>query len=180
MRGFPLRFESLARNTEHLLLGRIIDEDIAALGIDSHHDSIMKRPVRAASLQADDQRPSLLQMMAQITPLSTKREGAIAGFLKIRLHAARGYAALLWREQGCLDLFRIREIRKRLSVSIDPILKHHGYGGRTAAISYLWNEWDIDPNSRGFRGGQMRHTHSENQQRNGNDAEFHEFSERRQ
>ena len=41
MRGNPFRFESLARDAEHLLLGGIIDKKIASLGIDSHDNNIM-------------------------------------------------------------------------------------------------------------------------------------------
>lgn len=128
-RAIPFRFESLARDAKHLLLGRVIDKNIASLGIHSHDDNVVKWPVRATALQADDQGPSLFQMMLQIAPIPWKGEGSISGFLKVGLHAAGGDAALGGREQGLLDLSGVREFRRRLSVFISPILKHHRNGG---------------------------------------------------
>ena len=180
MLGTPFRFKSLARDAEHLLLGGIIDKEISALGIDSHDDNIMKRNVRPAGFQADDQGPSLLQIVLQITPLSSKGESAISRILKIRLHTTGGNSGLCGREQCLLDFFGVREFRRRLSLLFGPILKHHGNGGRSAPIFYLWNEGDIDPEGRGFRSTRETRTRRGCQQQTESNEIFHDFSEQRQ
>src|SRR5690242_6941288 len=124
--------------------------------IDSRNHHIVQRRPPAAGLQADDQRPSIRQMVLQIVPDSGEGKHAKARFRKISFHVGGKNTAGLPRIELLLNLGHIGARGRYIRAVSAPVLQEHRNGGGAAAILSLFDERHFEPHPRaplGRRGG---------------------------
>src|SRR5579883_826129 len=122
MRGTPLGFESLARDSQHFLLRGIVQIDVALGRIDADYNRVMKRFERAAGLQGNDQRAATGDMAFELAPIAGEGKCPIAGLLEMPLHGAGRDSLELRRVESLLNLTGVGVRGRRFAEFGIPIL----------------------------------------------------------
>src|SRR5712672_3212217 len=149
-RSFPFSLEFLPLHAQQFPARRIVYENRLALPIHAGYHHVMKRRLRAAQLDANDQRPALFQVLPQIAPLPADGKFTKAGSAKILFHVGGEYTPCLSRIELFLNRGGILAGPDGRAVRA-PILQKHSDGRGAAAVFRLFDIGNVEPNARAFR-----------------------------
>src|SRR5690242_9670188 len=160
----PLSFELRAFHARKFAAGGIVQENRFMFPVDSRYHNIVQRRPLAAGLKADDQRPSIRQMVSQIVPDAGDGKHAKARFRKIPFHVGGENAAGLPRIELMLNLGHIGARGRYIRAVSAPVLQEHRNRGGAAAIFSLLDERDFEPHPRAPLGRRRGGASQENDQ----------------
>ena len=129
---------------QQFALGGVVHHNEATRRVDAIDYNIVQRGL-ALGAQGDDERAAFLELGFEVAPLAVDCEDLVAMLVEIRLHVRSADPVSSGDIEALLDGFDGAVGRCVLALLMGPVPHEHGERRGSAAVAWLRDEGDVDP-----------------------------------